>query len=494
MSLRINTNLTGMRSINNMNKAERKLAESLMRLSSGFKINKGADDPAGLVISEQMRSQIVGLNQAISNTEIATTMVQTAEGALTEVNNLLLRIRQLALHAVNEVGNDGISVEADQLEIQDAIQSMSHIVNTTQFGKRKLLDGTTGLSGEAIGEGLIYVSASQKTESSPEGGYAVEVIQAPERAWIQGEEALTEEIIQGLEITLMEGGRHVQVEGKSTDTVSTFFGRLKGAVEQAKLDLNLFMNEDGQIYIQHSKFGSKHTFQFSSSMAGLLGEEPDVMEAAIPGEDIIGTINGEQAVGEGQILRGGAGNEKTDGLVLRYTGPMVMVQEGGPDGDPVFEQQPQIGLAGFVNVINKSMRFQIGPNAGQSVTVDMPAADPRYLARNVETETGIRNLTELNVTTEAGARDAVKMVDAAVDQMSLMRGRLGTFQRNNLESNLANLRVTAENLTAAESAIRDTDVARELAEYTKQKILLESASAVTAQAGKLPNRVIDLIS
>ncbi|TVR08557.1 MAG: flagellin, partial [Planctomycetota bacterium] len=156
MSLRINNNITSLNAQRNLQNNDAAVGRSLERLSSGLRINKAADDAAGLVISEQMRAQITGLNQAIANSETAVSMVQTAEGALDEVNSLLLKARQLALHAANEGANDTNQLIADQNELDNVIDAISRISDFTQFGTKKLLDGS--LNGASnLGQGVERV-------------------------------------------------------------------------------------------------------------------------------------------------------------------------------------------------------------------------------------------------------------------------------------------------------------------------------------------------
>ena len=142
MSMRINHNIASLKAWRNLDRADRSLSTSLERLSSGLRINKAADDPAGLSISEKMRAQISGLNQALENNETAISIVQTAEGALTEVHNLLTDMRELALHAANEGANDEDMVNADQDQIESIIDTINRIAETTQFGTLTLLDGS----------------------------------------------------------------------------------------------------------------------------------------------------------------------------------------------------------------------------------------------------------------------------------------------------------------------------------------------------------------
>ena len=142
MTLAINHNIAAMDAWRNLTQTDQMLNKSLEKLSSGFKINRASDNPAGLVISEQMRAQIAGLTQAIDNTETATSMVQTAEAALSTIHGMLDNMRQLAIHAANEGANDPTMLAADQADIENAINSITRIANTTQFGTKKLLDGS----------------------------------------------------------------------------------------------------------------------------------------------------------------------------------------------------------------------------------------------------------------------------------------------------------------------------------------------------------------
>lgn len=142
MSLRINHNIASINGHRNMLKNDMAISKSLEKLSSGLKINRAADDAAGLIISEQMRAQIAGLNQAVDNTETAVAMVQTAEGALDEMNTLLNKARELAIHAANDGANDATQLAADQSELDNIVNSITRIANNTQFGTKKILDGT----------------------------------------------------------------------------------------------------------------------------------------------------------------------------------------------------------------------------------------------------------------------------------------------------------------------------------------------------------------
>ena len=158
-SLIINHNTQALNTHRNLVNVDKRMKTSLEHLSSGQKINRAADGPAALMISEQMRAQIGSISQAISNAEIAVSAVQTTEASLDEVNRLLVGMRQLAIHAANEGANDFNMLEADQLEIRNSLDSINRISEMAQFGTRKLLDGSRGVNGVAAGKGLTYILA-----------------------------------------------------------------------------------------------------------------------------------------------------------------------------------------------------------------------------------------------------------------------------------------------------------------------------------------------
>ena len=195
MTLRVNTNVAALNAHRNVQKVNADSVKNLERLSSGMRINTAADGPANLVVSEIMRSQISGLKQAVENSENGVSMVQTAEGALSEVNRLLTNMRQLAVHASNVGVNDERMVAADQSEFANSVKSINRIATNTQFGDKQLLDGSRGANGVANGAGLQFVSASPNTKTSPTKGYEVAITQAATRAQMEGGTALDQDII-----------------------------------------------------------------------------------------------------------------------------------------------------------------------------------------------------------------------------------------------------------------------------------------------------------
>ena len=173
MPLTITNNVSSLTAQHNVGRSNKALKTSLERLSSGLKVNRGADGPAALVISEKQRLQIAGLRTAIDNTEKAVSLVQTAEGALNEINSLLTKVRSLAIDSANAGVNDDDSFQANQAEIANALETIDRIANNTQFGTKKLLDGSSGISGTPSDPNVM--TFLKGTNSTLEGSYVVEV-------------------------------------------------------------------------------------------------------------------------------------------------------------------------------------------------------------------------------------------------------------------------------------------------------------------------------
>ena len=484
MGLRVNTNIEAVRAHRNLQINDQKMVKSLERLSSGQKINSAADGPASLVISENMRAQLSGLNQAIDNNETAVTLVQTAEGALTEVSRLLVDIRQRAIHAANDGINDEQMLEADQSEIENALSAVDRIAQTTQFGKQKLLDGSKKASGNTTGYGLEFIGATTATQGSDKTPYTVVLNRAATRSGMLSTGALTQAVINaGETLTIREGGKEASYTTSAKDTVQGAISAFSSAATRAGLNVSITGGPEGQLLIQHNEYGSKYGFQVRSTTAGILSDVANVEKEVNNGLDVKGTINGESTDGNGQVLTGRRGNKMTDGLSIRYIGD-ASVPLDASNGTKV----------GEVTVIQNALNFQVGANKDQTVAVNLLDTSSTQMGRRVKNNSGFTSLADIDVRSQQGAQDAISLVDQAIQELSSNRGFLGAFQKNTLESNLSSLRVASENLTAAESSLRDVDMAQELTNLTKYQILNQSATAQLAQANASPHNVLRLLN
>ena len=472
MPLGMKNNIASINAINHLAKAQNELSDSLKRLSSGQRVNSGADDPSGLILSESLRAQVASTQQALQNSEFSLSLVQTAEGALVEVNNLLIEMRQLATTAANEGATDYNALLTLQFQIHKAIEGIDRVSRFTSFGNKTLLDGSHGTKGSG-NEEVVFIKASSKTLASPVSGYDVDITEFPLRATLTAD--LDDDDASGLQITLEEeDGAIIRVSNPDGATAVGFVKRLQKAVLDSNMNLNIhFDADDEELTIEHREYGLTKGFTVTGTKDDVIVDNAFEPELLL-GRDIEGTINDEPADGDGLILTGEYNNEKTSGLSVAFLG----------DGT---------GNAGSVTVAQNSLKFQAGASADEKIVIALNSTHSTVLGRGVDNTSGFENLSQISLKSTQEAIDAIRLVDEALDQLLSMRSQLGSVQKYTLETNISVLRNTVENLTAAESNIRDTDMALELVNFTKNQIITEAAAAAAAQSSKTATRVLRLL-
>jgi len=489
-ALVINHNTSALNTQRNLQVVDKQLKSNLEHLSSGEKVVRAADGPATLMISEQMRAQIASVTQAIANSETSVSMVQTTEAALNEVNRLLISVRQRAIHAANEGANDDNMLMADQLEVQNALASVDRISQFAQFGTKKLLDGSNAVTGIAAGDGLAFIGATEETKQSPAEGYEVRVAQSATQATVIGGKSLTKEVIDSeVVLTIAEGGRTASYRTKEGDDPRVVRQMLQNAIDinglQVEIGITDGKDANGEVnpemanrlIVKHKEFGAEPSFTVNSTMAGVLSPAVDKLHSVNNGRDIEGTINGQLAYGTGRILEGAPGTQ-ADGLKVLYRGP---AKEDA--------NQP----VGRVSVEQNSLIFQIGPNAGQKVSVALGSVNTRTLGFNVDNKSGYRSINDIDVTSAQGAEDAIALVDKAIDDVNVVRATLGAVQKNSLEANIRSLGINHEELVNSESVMRDADMAVEISNLTRNQIIMQSGMAMLSQANQSSKNVLSLL-
>ncbi|MBA9039345.1 flagellin [Bacillus aryabhattai] len=417
--MRINHNITALNTYGKLNSANNAQAKSMEKLSSGLRINSAADDAAGLAISEKMRGQIRGLDQAGKNAQDSISMIQTAEGALGETTNILQRMRELAVQA----GNDS-NTESDRGEIQKEMNQLTsevnRIGNTTEFNSQKLLNGTGGTTSPAT--------------TTQAGEYTLD---------------LTGQFASGDKITI--DGQEFTA-GASTDTTTGTFNS-GTAADQANglkslIDANATLSAKYDVSVD------------SSTNAITLTQKTGKESATAP------TVSDTSTTVDASIGETTAGSVASDA--------------------------------------KSSFTSQIGANANQTMTLefsDMRAAalgivgtDDNFTKGKTVNDgaNGTANENALDVSTAAKAGNAVTVLQNAIDKVSGERSKLGAYQ-NRLDHTINNLSTSSENLTAAESRIRDVDMAREMMEQTKNSILSQASQAMLGQANQQPQNVLQLL-
>jgi len=478
---RINTNVAALQAGRNLGSAQASLQTSLERLSTGLRINRGADDPAGLIISENLRSEIESVRQAVSNSQRASNVIATTEGALDEVAALLNDIQGLILEASNSGAVSDEEIRANQLQIDSAIESITRIANTTTFGGRKLLNGSLGY----VASGVVPTELTDLRIQNVQFGTApfipveVNVLQSAQHAELRflnssiGEDVTLE--IAGpdgvISISLLSGSSADQIraainlQGDSSGVSASFVNSANPA-SGVVLNTREFGSD---AFVQIQEIGTT-TEPFLSFTENINGDQVKRAE----GRDISATVNGASGLGDGLNL---ALNTSTLGLQFK-----------------IQETFNQVGTSTFA-ITGGGARFQLGPSVetNQQVNIGVDSVAATRLGNDT-----IGFLQEISsdqqfslVNGEFG--QASRIIDQAIEQVSILRGRLGSFEKNTLETNINQLQITLENLTSSESSIRDLDFASETASLTRNQILVSAGTSVLALANQTPQTVLSLL-
>lgn len=481
MSFRVNTNVAAMNALRNVGNSSVEFGKSITRLSTGLRINSAADDPAGLIISESFRAQISGIDQAIRNNQDAVNFAKTAEGALDEVNRLLRDARTLSLAAANSGTMTSAQIQANQNQLTSIINSVSRISEQTQYGTKKLLDGSSGVTASITGSsnvGSMYFGGSFNSAAiNTNSLVTVAVTTAATRAVITGSVTFTFATGTVSAGSFAINGRTFTTS--ATDTVQDVVNQINAA--SSTTGVSAIWSSGTGVVLKADSYGSIGNFSLSDAN-GVLNTAGT---SNATGTNAIASVfidsNGSTSGGLATVTFTG-GRMQQNGLVLTdSSGNRIVLTEAGNAASADF-------TAG--NLVVGSSQFQVGANAGQSAALSLQNFAASELGKNVVA--GL-NLSNLDITTTSGATDALKVIDAAIEEISRSRGDIGNFQRNTIESTIRSLGVARETLSATESSIRDVDVAFEMTNFTKLQILQQSGLAVLAQANMAPSSVLSLI-
>ena len=475
---RINTNVSAFIASTNLERSQQSLSTSLERLSTGMKINKGADDPAGLIASETLRSEISGITQAIDNSTRASNVIATAEGALSEVSSLLLSIKGLVVQAANTGGVSADEVQANQLQVDSAIASITRISNSTSFAGLKLLDGSLGYLTSGVATSALH---DVQIQSAQFGGAAtipvvVNVTTSAQPAELQFKaSAISNSITMEL-----AGNQGVQVlsftSGTKASAIAFAVNRLSDSTG-VSASITSATNASSGISFTSTGFGSR---QFVSvTVLGVSNGNFQTQtvggatQQRTTGRDAVATINGAQAIG--------------DGLTLSLdTGALAMTLN--------LDSQFGLGSKSFT-VTGGGAMFQLGPQVktNQQVSIAIDSVSASRLG-NI-TDGYLTDLITGGKSSLVGgnAARASNIIDSAITKVAQTRGRLGAFEKNTLQTNINSLQVALENVTSSESSIRDTDFATETSNMTRNQILVQAGTSVLAQANQLSSNVLNLL-
>jgi flagellin len=410
--MRIQTNIMAFNAYRNLNTTNDRLASSLEKLSSGYRINRAADDAAGLVISQNLDKQVSGLKVATQNAQDGISVVQTAEGALTQVNSMLQRIHDLIVQSANTASSDSTARSAAQNEIVQLRDEIDRIGNTTAFGNQNLLDGSFGAQ-----------------------------------------------------------------EGKLTSTATGLGSGLTVAGAGASLAFSLNIDAGNTAgSLQASVVVTAGTYATAASFQAELQTDVNTQTTGIAGFTGAVTVKVTD-LGSGVWTVDFKRNSTNAGTGIAISGI----------GDGVVGGITASGAASVANTAGGV--FQVGANVTTANQIHVAIDDVRITSGSNTTYTALANIDVTNTTQNT---ISASLVDDAISSVSALRGKLGADQ-NRFQSTIANLQVTTENLSASESRIRDTDMAAEMVNFTKNQILLQAGTAMLAQANSAPNSILRLL-
>ena len=482
---RINTNVSSLIAQNNLARSNEDLAVRLQRLSTGLRINRGADDPAGLIVSERLRNEIQSVGQAIDNIERASNVIATSEAALQEVNSLLVSIKALTIEAANSGAFSQEEIEANQLQIDSAVESITRISNTASFAGLKLLNGSldynlSGVDSTSISDVTIQGANFGTNATMP---VSVEVINSAETGQLflsggtTGGELLSSVTFEvqganGVESFSFVSGTTMADVAAGINSVSDATGVSASLVNPANSAEGLVFSSaeyGSDAFVSVRKLDDGDFFTIRDAATGGNAVTRDT------GEDVLALVNGNLALGDGLEV---ASNTSTLNVRLRLT-----------------ETQAQtLGTTNFT-VTGGGATYQIGPsiNSSQQVGFGVQSVAATNLGNSVDGFLSSITAGGDNSLVAGRAREASAIIDSAIDQVALLRGRLGAFERNTLETTARSSQIALENLTASESRIRDTDFAEETAKLTRAQVLQQAGTSTLAIANTTTQSVLQLL-
>ena len=513
--MRIQHNIAALNSYRNLTGNNNAVSKNLEKLSSGYRINRAGDDAAGLAISEKMRAQITGLNTAQKNAQDGVSLVQTAEGAMTEVHSMLNRMVELADQSANGTYADEVDRENLQKEISSLKDEIDRIADSTNFNGINLLDGSlstgklptfTGLDGLTP---TTIAATGNKTELTI-GKVAADVDTGKEYSltfnYTDANGAAKEKTIKLTaknNQTLVDANGNdyaLKTPGQATEEemAKAFAGALSADSEVGG-QFTVTANAGKLSFVSKetgSTGGSKvlaATTKYDTTSATLTAAQTAGTDAKVEYDftnmekDKVFTVNGEK------FVFATAGKQfDSDVNVLETTGTNPTADEVGKMAGMIAnklglsdEQVKDDGtkITFSASAGNGGLTLQIGDTADKFNQMTVSVGDMHADALGI---------ADIDISTQAGAKAAVDKIKSAINSVSSTRGDLGAIQ-NRLEHTINNLSVSAENMTAAESRIRDVDMANEMMAYTKNNILVQSSQAMLAQANQLPQGVLQLL-
>ena len=485
--MRINYNVSAAIANKHLLGIEDNLSASMERLSSGLKINHSKDNPAGMAISNKMKAQIDGLNRASQNASDGISVIQIADGALSETTSILQRMRELSVQAASDATMTPADKEAIQKEITSLKDEIDRISTDTEYNSKTLLDGS--LDTRVYTKNATRVDISDHVKA---GQYQLSIDTAATQAGpVTANRNYNSTAPIGVSGTMSINGSKVEIE--ATDTYAEAFGKIRNAAETGETTVKIETN--GALSFTAEQYGMSSILEIAfddKQLANALGftaaggnsvvEDPENKGSYVYGQIQNGKVivpSGTDAEvtltkpGDGTGF-GDTATVKTDGNKITVTDrvgfEMSFLADAGYTGDLDFDVT-DIG----------TMALHIGANEDQETKVRIPEVSCKSLY-----------IDDVDVTTVNGAGRGITKFDDAISKVSEVRSRLGAYQ-NRLESTVSSLDTFEENMTGAQSRLTDADMASEMTDYTHQNVLNQAAISVLTQANDLPQQVLQIL-
>ena len=543
MAMIVQHNMSAMNANRMLGITNSSLAKSTEKLSSGYRINRAADDAAGLSISEKMRSQIRGLNKASDNAQDGISLIQTAEGALNESHSILQRMRELSVQASNGTETDD-DREAVQKEIEQLQDELTRISSTTEFNTMKLLDGSLagpqGVSkgsNQTIGSQISNLKAAETgmtvgvdTSGATDTDFFIKetikidgaditvdwtTLTSEEKAALKQNWAASDSSKASKAATIMQdkineaidnsglGVAHVTVKSSVAAGKASFNIKSGSEGTDSKIDINSATNTNtvigatlGTVTAKtgSTKYSGDGVAATEKFYMNINGQSLVVTPTEVTNADDMSTVATNLATDINKAIdaynkdRADADQLKKVTVDVSKDGRLVVSSESGSVSFEDFgtgEAAKKLGLdaSATKTAANGGMTLQIGANEGQ--TMNFGIEDMSAAALGVDGG-------KVDIASQSGAQKATTTIDAAIKKVSAQRSKLGAVQ-NRLEHTIANLDTASENTQTSESRIRDTDMAEEMVAYSKNNILLQAGQSMLAQANQSNQGVLSLL-
>lgn len=454
------TNLNALAASYYLNQTNSALQQSLLRLSTGLRINTPADDPAGFLIASNLQTQVNGMNQALSNVQNDINEVKTAAGAVQQITTLVQNIQANALDAQSNPGN----AAADQQAIQSAIAAINNIANNTTFNGINLLNGSAGTTASVTNGSLVASAnfggtfANGITQS---GNVTITVTQAATAATITGTVSYA-----SVNATLSNSGT-VTINGQSIavtsgQTVQSLINSINQISNQTGVTAGF---NGGKIVLTQTNYGANNSVSESDSAGAILAAGNATTATgvnAVAQVTAMTQINGA-TVAQTVNFTGGV-HPGDSGLLLSDSyGNQIMLTSSG--------NSTSTSNVSVANITSNPAQFQIGANVGQTVSFSFQNMQASQLGTNVIPG---QSLQSINVTSPTGAANAVQIANAALSQVTTYAAALGNFQKNTLQATQNYLSTAVTNLSASVANIMDVNVAQESVHLANLQLLQQT--------------------